>query len=102
MKIDFQRSGGVAGMTLSLSIDTETLPAAEASELEELVERSDFFAMPEPADSPAGAADRFTYQLTIESADRKRALEVGDATAPEDLVPLLDRLAGMARRRAGG
>ena len=43
MKIQFERSGGVAGMRMTTTVNTETLPAAEAQMLREMVDKAKFF-----------------------------------------------------------
>ncbi|NIR45391.1 MAG: hypothetical protein GWN99_13315 [Gemmatimonadetes bacterium] len=97
MRIEFERSGGVAGLRLSLSIDTDTLPEAEAEEIEKLVEASGFFEMPERTGTPSGA-DAFVYRVKVESAERAHTVTTSDIDAPSELSPLLERLERLARR----
>lgn len=101
MRIEFERSGGLMGRTVACSVDTETLPADEARELRELVERADFFALPE---SPPGAdarSDQFVYSVRIEWEGRGHTVVTSDDAAPSALVPLLDRLSRIARKSRG-
>jgi hypothetical protein len=101
MRIEFERSGGLMGRTVACSVDTETLPADEAHELRELVERADFFALPESPPGSAARSDQFAYTVRIESEGRGHTVMTSDDAAPSALVPLLDRLSRMARRSRG-
>jgi hypothetical protein len=98
MRIDFQRSGGYAGITLATSVDSGQLTDVEAGELVELVDRAD---LPALAERPrrAGGPDRFQYDLTVTLEDRRYEVTLGDDEVPETARPLLDRLMELARRR---
>lgn len=100
MRIEFERSGGLAGMRLTLSVDTDTLPESEADEIAKLVKEADFFALPEEAGTPPGA-DAFNYKVTIESEGRSHTVRTSELEAPPGLSPLLQRLERLARRKRG-
>jgi hypothetical protein len=98
MKIDFERSGGFMGRTVSLSLDLDELPADQAETLRLLVDQSDFFNL--PADSPVPSMpDSFSYTVTITDGARRHTVHTGDASAPESLRPLLNDLSARARGR---
>ncbi len=96
MRIDFERTGGFAGLRLATTVDTDDLPVEEANELRQLVETAHFFALPPTLKSTAGA-DRFVYKLTVEAEVRQHSVEVGEGAAPDSLRPLIDRLTTLAR-----
>lgn len=100
LRVEFQRSGGVAGAILATSVDTGELPPSEAAELTELVDRVDLSALegrsPEPG---SGRPDRFQYDLTITVEDRRYRVSLGETDVPDELRPLLGRLLELARRR---
>ena len=100
MRIEFERSGGLAGMRIAVSIDTDTLAESEAEELTELVDDSNFFELPEETGTSAGA-DVFTYKLTVESEGRQHTVTTSDTEAPPALSALLERLERQARRARG-
>jgi hypothetical protein len=108
MKVRFVRTGGVAGMRLAVTLDSETLSAREAARLKRLIGRAASIEASPPATGPRPGADRFQYRLTVEEGGRTRRLELDDASVPPALRPLLDYLAGRARapraarRRSGG
>ncbi len=98
MKIDFERSGGFMGRTVSLSLDLDELPADQAQALRLLIDNADFFNL--PADSPdSPAPDAFSYTLTITDGERQHTIHADDIFAPESLRPLLDDLSVRARTR---
>lgn len=101
MKINFERSGGFAGLRTAATFDTESLPSEESRRLQEELERARFFDLPAKLDSPAGGADRFEYKITVEDKGRRHIVEFGEAAAPESLQPLIQRLSDLARSQRG-
>lgn len=99
MIIRFERTGGFAGTTQQATIDSETLAPQERMSLHQLVEASSFFELPEQIGAPGAGADRFSYRLRIENGDQSHAIEVGEAAVPEPLLPLIQQLSRLARRR---
>ena len=96
MRIEFERTGGFAGMRMAAIVQTESLSPDEARELHTMVETVRFFDLPAVIASPARGADRFVYTLTVEAETRRHTIEVGEAAVPEALQPLLQRLTAMA------
>jgi hypothetical protein len=98
MIIQFQQSGGVAGIRRpALTIDTSTLPAAEAGQWHALVADAGFHELPDSAD-PGPTRDAFSYHVTVESDGRRHVVRTTDASAPPALRPLLDALRQAGRR----
>jgi hypothetical protein len=98
MKIEFERSGGFMGRTVSLSLDLDDLPADQAETLRLLIDNADFFNLPADSHSPP-VPDAFTYTITITTDERTHTVRTSDTTAPEILRPLLMDLS--ARVQAG-
>ncbi|HLZ36447.1 MAG TPA: protealysin inhibitor emfourin [Mycobacteriales bacterium] len=97
MRIEFERSGGFAGLVQRCCLDTETLPPRQAREIEQLVAAAglpELEARPAPV---AAGADRFQYDLTITQRGASHRLRVGEGSVPPQLRPLLDRLLAHAR-----
>jgi hypothetical protein len=95
-KIEFERSGGFMGRTVSLSLDLDELPPPQAQTLRLLIDNADFFNL--PADSPAPPVpDSFSYTITVTDGSRRHTVRTGDASAPEKLRPLLTDLSARAR-----
>ncbi|MBI3244583.1 MAG: hypothetical protein HYZ49_20070 [Chloroflexi bacterium] len=100
MKIMFERSGGVAGMRVTTTVNTDTLPANEAQMLREMVDKAKFFDLPAVLAAPkSNNADRFQYKLTVEVGNRRHTVETGETAAPPTLQPLIQRLGEMAKKR---
>lgn len=104
MRIEFERSGGVAGLRLSATIESDSLPNQEADDLCKLVEDAGFFDLPADITSPKAQPDQFVYAVTVETEARRHTVRVDDSTAPARLQPLLDWLSRAVRRsrRRGG
>ncbi|MGI8425836.1 MAG: protealysin inhibitor emfourin [Actinomycetota bacterium] len=103
MKIEFQRSGGFAGMILSSTVDTGDLSEVEAREFEELVGRVDIEAVKSASQAAAGGphrgADRFQYDLKIEAPGSQHQLTISEAQVSFELRSLLDKLEALARKK---
>ena len=98
MKIQFARTGGVAGIRLTATLDTEMLPPDEADSLRRLIAAASFFDQPSSRQSPIRRADRFEYHVTVEEGDRIKKVELDESSVPETLQPLLDYLVDSARK----
>ena len=98
MRIEFERSGGFAGMRLRATVQTTALPAEEAREIEALVLAADFFNLPRVLSAPRPGADMFCYEVSVADGERRHAVRADDAAVPPSLQPLLRRLTRMAAR----
>jgi hypothetical protein len=97
MKVQFVRTGGFAGMRLAATIDSSTLPADEAQALKTELETANFFSLPAQLTSPAGGADRFQYEITVEDGGKKHTIETGETSMPETLQPFVQHVELLAR-----
>lgn len=95
-KILFERTGGFMGRKVSVTIDLEDLPEERAEELDDLLDEANFFELPADLTRPA-IPDAFTYNITVFSDDEQHSVRCSDATAPDDLRPLLEELSNQAR-----
>jgi hypothetical protein len=99
VKIHFVRSGGFAGLRLTVDLDTGNMAREEAFEIEQLVNEAEFFDLPARGLSGGGGADRFEYRIQVSSSTRRaHAVTMTEQTVPERLQPLLVRLTAMALR----
>lgn len=82
MKIVFETSGGFAftpALGKPVTIDTSQIDPTAARELESLIREARFFDLPAQAPPPpSGAADYFTYTLTVEDGSRQHTIEFTD------------------------
>jgi hypothetical protein len=96
MRIVFTTEGGLAffpGLSRPIVIDSHDLAAAEAAELERLLDSARFFELPE--DSRAlhcGAADYRQYTITVENKNRRHTVRLADPVESPQLQALLDFL----------
>ena len=97
MKISFERSGGFAGMIISVAIDTDNLSPEIANQIQSWIEQSGFFQLPAHI-TAASQPDRFHYQVTVTENKRKHTVTVGESAMPSNLKPLMDWLMETARK----
>jgi len=95
-KIFFERTGGFMGRMVSLTINLADLPDDQAKFLDELLERADFFKLPEDL-TQSVMPDSFSYNITVSIDERQHSVRVSDSTVPDDLRPLLEELSRQAR-----
>ncbi len=93
----FERSGGFAGISTSVEIDSKTLSTEESEELKQLIDRSGFFAHHKNEGTPGNMPDQFQYKISIECEGEKLTLEFGESKVPESFRPLIDYLTQKAR-----
>ena len=89
MRIEFERTGGFAGLTLKKVIDSDKLPPEDANKLYQLVEASDFFNLPKAISASAPGVDRFHYTVTVNASGKKHTVDVDEAAIPPKLKPLI-------------
>lgn len=99
MKVSLERSGGFAGIRVSIVVDTDSLNPEEAAHLRNLVGAAGVFAT-ESAGLSEGRPDQYIYRLTAAEGDRIHEVIVREPDIPQKLRPLLDWLVARARRRS--
>ena len=89
VRVEVNRSGGFAGVTRSASADTDSLDASQAAELRRLVGASSAGAPAAARQAPAGGADRFQFEITVERGGQTDRVVRGEpdlSPAEQDLV----------------
>lgn len=99
MQIQFERRGGFAGLRAGATLNTDSIPSDEAHELLELIDKADFFNLPEKFPMPKKGADYFQYRFTIEAEGKKHTIEVSEPAVPAALRPLLQFLLKYQKHR---
>ena len=94
MRIDFEQSGGFANVAFRLNLELETLSAADAAELRDLVAASGILEGG-IADAKGGGGG-LAYRLRLSEGPGTASWSGTDATLPEALAPLIDRLSELA------
>jgi hypothetical protein len=95
-QIAFERTGGLLGRKVHLSLDLDKLPADQSRELQQLIDGADFFSLPKNLMTQP-LPDEFIYTITVEVANRRQTVRLSDTSAPEALRPLLANLSRRAR-----
>lgn len=95
VRVEFERSGGVAGVVLRAAVDTEELPVEEAEALMALLGGS---GLPRLARG-VRAADQFQYRLEVVRGGRRSRYAFAESQVTPELRPLLERLTELATRR---
>jgi hypothetical protein len=84
MRISLTRTGGLAGMRRTATVDTATLDRSRAEALERLCQQAEIESGSAPVRT-GKAPDRFHYTLTIEEAGRLRTVNFGEEDAPDSV-----------------
>jgi len=93
IEVQFERSGGLAGLGVKTTVDVARLPEPEAEELRGLLDRVDFA---EPSPPPRGA-DRFQYDITVSRGGKTDMVTAYDGSMSPGLKALTDWLVAYAR-----
>jgi len=99
MRITFERSGGFAGLTSTVELDTESLPPDEAHNVQKMVEDANFFNLPASILARSQGADRFQYVVTVEVEDKQHTVRMEDGAIPDAQRPLVNYLTKMAKEK---
>jgi hypothetical protein len=93
VRVALRRSGGLAGVTMAADVDADQLGSSHAALVDDLLS-----AEPAPAEQNTGRGgpDRFSYELTVQGADRSRTYRWGESEVPERVRPLIDELSARA------
>jgi hypothetical protein len=94
VRIDFHIEGGLAafpGLAQPVTIHCDRLPASERAHVRDLVQRADFFAIPQPDSAPT-SADARAYRIAIDDDGRCRTMTVREPIADPALRDLVDAL----------
>lgn len=99
MNIIYERSGGFTGMTTSFTFNLDDLPNEEAGRIKELIDQIDFPALPENLEMSKNIPDQFSYKITVESQEWTHTIRTSDATAPQEILPLIETLNSLSRNQ---
>jgi hypothetical protein len=99
VKIRFERTGGFAGISTSVLLDTDTMPQNESEQLSAMCNNMNFFSLPSKPDTKSGAADLFRYKITVESKDGKHTVETTDLSVTPGLENFVNYLSDKAQKK---
>ena len=103
MRIEYQCSGGFGGLRLAYQGEVETLSAAEARMLLDLIESANVFDLNQKQISQKSRPipDDFSCRLTLSTAEKKKTLSFNELSAPERLRRLSVHLRKLAIQQKG-
>jgi hypothetical protein len=85
--IRVERSGGVAGIPFSKEVDTKDLPSRFMTTAKKIMLNSKSFTLPKSA--PMGAADHFSYKISIQDGKEQSVIECNQYNVQDDLNSLI-------------
>jgi len=101
-RVRLTRSGGLAGLSMVVSVDLDDLPAAKARKVRAALAEMDLEPAPAPARrkagrrrAPAPFPDAYQYDLEINDG-KKRSITVHDPVSSPEMQTLLDVLLPLA------
>ena len=97
VRAELRRSGGFAGRSVHVQLDSARLPPADAARLVQLVAAIDFGRLRASRPPIPAGADLMSYDLTIERGGHRWHGTVADPAVPAQLRPLLQFLTTAAR-----
>lgn len=95
----FERSGGFAGISTSVEIDSKILSTEEVEKLRQLIDQSGFIEYHKSDSTPGNMPDQFQYKITIEYQGEKQTVEFGESAVPDSFRPLVNYLSQKARSK---
>lgn len=98
LKIQFERSGGFAGMKIRFLLEDKDLSEDEREQLWEMLQQAKIFNKKLQAKPLHPSIDRFTYRLTVANGDQEYMIEVEEGNIPQEMRPLLEYLNLRARQ----
>ena len=101
MRVEFERSGGFAGLRRACTVDEATLPPEEAGQLRDLVQAARFYELPAEVTARRPGGDRFHYRLTVDDRERRHTVDLDEVAVPDGVRPLVDWLSRKATPAPG-
>ena len=98
-KINFERTGGFAGIRLKAEVEMNDLPEDQKREIIELLDEADFEELPEKLSGKMPMPDEFVYSITVRSREKEYKVLAGESSLPNDLQPLTEILERIAKRQ---
>jgi hypothetical protein len=97
VKIRIERSGGLAGMSITNEMDAKDLPSTLLLTAKKIVEDQKLTPLPVKS-IPRGAADHFTYKISIQDGVNQRVIECNQYNIEDDLKSLVKYIERNSKR----
>jgi hypothetical protein len=93
MRITVTRTGGFGGVSEQLGpVETSSLDAEVADQVDRILTESDFFNLPERLPSNGQAEDDFVYAVEVVDDDRAHTVELEELSGDPAATPLLEMI----------
>ena len=97
MIIKLERSGGFTGIPISVEFNSEDLPSALTDLVKKIMENKQSNALPLRS-TPKGAADHYTYKISIVNGKKKRTMICDQYAVQDDLMSLIKQLEKFSKK----
>jgi hypothetical protein len=96
MRVTFLSEGGIAhfpGLSKPYTIESATLPSAQAAELRQLIDSAHFFELTSrPLSARSSMPDARTYTIGVQEGRRRHTVRVAEPIADSELLALVEFL----------
>jgi hypothetical protein len=99
MQIQFERSGGFAGISQKYSASDDNLGDEDRRKLADLIASAHFFDQPAEIRRTTPGADQFQYRIAVDANGRSHEVVADEGAVPAELKPLIGWLQAAARKR---
>jgi len=96
--IHFERTGGIAGLSLTHTVDMRSAGRDEADLIHDLVSRSGLTAGESREETASLYPDMFYYKIIIETSTGREEYQFPGQRVPDEAWPLIEYLTGRAKR----
>jgi hypothetical protein len=102
VEIEFERSGGFAGIVLRSTLNTDKLIPEDRQQIESLISKSAFFSLKSDTNTDSVSAggrrpaDYLTYKITIRDGKKIQSVQTTDLTKNIELKKFVDYLSKKA------
>ncbi|HEY6071850.1 MAG TPA: protealysin inhibitor emfourin [Anaerolineales bacterium] len=96
--IHFERKGGLLGNDIDLDLSLDKIPDDAAQNLQQLIQESDFFHLPEDL-TGSGTPDEFQYVIRVNAGQSEHTVRVNNINIPESLSPLVSALSALQKEQ---
>jgi hypothetical protein len=98
VRIRVERSGGFAGITISNEIDGKDLPYGLTRTAKKIMEDKSVPSLSIKS-SPRGAADHYSYKISIQDGRNQRVIECNQYNIEDDLKSLVNYIERNSKRK---
>ena len=98
MIIKVERSGGFAGISISNQIDSKDLPSTLVIKLNKIMQITKADSL-SSGGTPKGAADHFTYKISVKDGESERVIECNQYDLQDDLKSIVRYVEGSSKKK---